>query len=241
MAGRELRGYLVALCAGAVLGTAAQVLVGWTDPTRDLPLATDAIVLSATSDRDELRSAAEHAVLRVDVEACGKLRQGTVSMVRTSHGPLGITNAHVVRGAESVELSGAGLGVAQAEVLSGLDGLDLARVDVGGLEPPADAALEVGGEVQVGDPVMTAGFPDGRWKVETGHVVDRRHRTVAGGVVEMIVVGVQARPGLSGGVVIDTEGRVVGVIAERDPRTGQAVAYPIAAVRSGDAAPVSDC
>jgi len=48
--------------------------------------------------------------------------------------------------------------------------------------------------------------------------------------VSVFLVDVPANSGISGGLVVDTEGRAVGLVAARDPETGNAVAYPFAAV-----------
>lgn len=198
----------------------------------------EAVVLSATAQRaapepigpSELRTRVESAVLRSDVVACGKVRQGTVTMIRTAAGPVGFTNAHVVRGAATATLSGAGLGVAEVPVGDYLAGRDIAEIILDPLEPSSEAPLEIGGVVAAGDPVTTVGFPGGRWKVQQGSVVAIERRAGWGGNGEVMLVDVPAVEGTSGGVVVDVAGRAVGLIAARDPRTGHTVAYPMSDV-----------
>ncbi len=227
MAGRAVRGVLGALALGALLGAGAYIALGSNGGARPGRPPGDAVVASANLERSTDRSDVERAVLRVDVESCGKVRQGTATMIRAQQGAIGLTNAHVVRGADSVRLSGAGLGVADAAVQGHPAGDDLATVDVSVLEPPSDAPLRPGGTVRVGDVVTTAGFPDGRWQVRSGVVVEVGRRRVSGAPSEAIVVDVPARAGTSGGVVLDRDGHAVGLIAESEPRTGYTVAYPI--------------
>lgn len=226
---------MAALLAGAVLGTFAHVIAGPVPAQAVDPGIAGALVLSATAQRGapesvsaaELRSRVESAVLRVDLEACGKVRQGTVTMVRTATGPVGFTNAHVVRGATTATLSGAGLGVAEVPVGDYLAGRDVAEVLLDPLEPSPAAPLEIGGGVALGDPVTTVGFPGGRWKVQQGRIVAIERRAGWGGDDAVVVVDVPAVEGTSGGVVVDVAGRAVGLIAARDPRTGHTVAYPM--------------
>ncbi|MCB0953869.1 MAG: trypsin-like peptidase domain-containing protein, partial [Microthrixaceae bacterium] len=74
--------------------------------------------------------------------------------------------------------------------------------------------------------VYTAGFPGGSWKIQQGHVTAVEQRHGWGGDGPVLVVDVPAIEGTSGGVVVDSSGRAVGLIAARDPRTGYTVAYP---------------
>lgn len=220
------------------MGTGAHVLVTAASADPVGPRTPTAAVLSATAERSqgalvgasELRSRVEAAVLRADVEACGKVRQGTVTMVRTAGGVSGFTNSHVARGAMTLTLSGAGLGVADVPVGEHLVGRDVARVVLDPLEPPPDAALDVGGAVVAGDEVTTAGFPEGRWRVQKGRVVSVGPHAGWGGSGVVMVIDVPALEGTSGGVVVDRSGRAVGLIVARDPRSGYTLAYPMSDV-----------
>lgn len=246
---RAILGPLAALVAGAVLGTGAHVLAGPRSVAPGGARLPDATVLAATAQRDtaapigasELMSRIEAAVLRADVEACGKVRQGTVTVVDAPGGTVGLTNAHVVRGAASALLSGAGLGVNEVTVSGYLAGRDVAAVDLDPLGVPRDAPLELGPAAAVGDPVATAGFPNGSWKVQHGHVVATETRSAWGGHSAVMLIDVPAVEGTSGGVVVDSAGRAVGLIAARDPRTGYTVAYPLQQLPSLADGPVIGC
>lgn len=217
------------------MGTGAHVFAGPPSAQVANQGVPGALVLSATAERvaaepvgpSELRSRVESAVLRADVEACGKVRQGTVTMLRTAAGPIGLTNAHVVRGAATITLSGAGLGVSEVPVADYVAGRDIAEIVLDPLGPAPEAPLELGGETVVGDRVTTVGFPEGRWTVQHGRVVAIEQSAVWGGNGKVMVIDVPAVDGTSGGVVVDEAGRAVGLIAAREPRTGNTVAYPM--------------
>jgi len=74
-----------------------------------------------------------------------------------------------------------------------------------------------------------------------GHVVSVERRHGYGGTVDMLIVDVEAIPGISGGVVVDTEGRAVGLVAARDPETGDTVAYPLETVEGRTRPADSSC
>ncbi|MCB1012527.1 MAG: trypsin-like peptidase domain-containing protein [Microthrixaceae bacterium] len=224
--GRQLA---LAWLAGAVLGVSAFVIQQSSDREpvyREAPTATVLAASTERIDRTAVRDRLESSVLLTDVTACGMLRQGTTTMLRVGGEVFGMTNAHVVRGADSARLSGAGLGVGEAPVDHYLDGRDAARVDVGPLAPDATSGLEVAEAPPVGSEVYTAGFPGGSWKIQQGHVTALEQRHGWGGDGPVLVVDVPAIEGTSGGVVVDSSGRAVGLIAARDPRTGYTVAYP---------------
>lgn len=188
-----------------------------------------------------VRDRLEKSVLLADVTACGVVRQGTVTMLETSEGILGYTNAHVVRGADTVTLAGGGLGVGEGVVEHFLDGRDAAVVDPRRLSNPPREALDVAELPPVGSQVYTAGFPGGAWMVSSGRIVAIERRAGWGGDGPVAIVDVVAERGTSGGVVVDAQGRAVGLIAARDPRTGYTVAYPVADLFARAVRPAPSC
>ena len=88
----------------------------------------------------------------------------------------------------------------------------------GGAEP-----LEAGPRPVLGSRVMVAGYPDGRFLAAPGTVRSVEARQGYGATTEVMVVDVDAVPGISGGVVIDITGRAVGLIAASDPVTHDVV------------------
>jgi hypothetical protein len=156
-------------------------------------------------------------------EGCGARRQGTVVWVAHDGVPRWWTNRHVAAGAATVDTGPGG----PREVVGSLDGVDVATA----LASTSDAdlpALEVGPAPVVGTGVVVVGYPDGRRAAVAGRVVAVERRVDRGRSASVIVVDAPAAPGSSGGAVVDGAGRIVGLVAARDPGTGRTVALPMA-------------
>ncbi|MFZ4518941.1 MAG: S1 family peptidase [Microthrixaceae bacterium] len=191
----------------------------------------------------EVQVRARASLLRVESTSCGLTRQGTATVVRlpgTGAGDLAVlTNRHVVAGTTlAVADDGAWLG--DLVVAGSVPRRDAVRLRTTG-DLPADAALEAGPMPEVGDPVVVAGYPGGEFMAAEGTIVAVQRRHGYGGETQMLLVDVDAEPGLSGGVVVDRSGRAVGLVAARDPSTHDTVAYPIAAVSAGPSAGPPSC
>ena len=208
-----------ALVAGAVLGVGAFSVAA--DAEQQAPESGRAGVIL---DRRAVEAAAQAAVMRADVHACGVHRLGTVTAVDHGAETIGFTNAHVVQGASEVELSG-DLDGARAVVRGTVDRRDAAVLGLGGLAPPG--SLPAGVRPLVGDRVLVAGYPAGRYHQEWGTVRGFDERMGRGGLTTVMLIDVQAEGGMSGGAVLDRSGSAAGLVAARDPETGWAVAYPL--------------
>jgi S1-C subfamily serine protease len=233
---RRLRGEVgLALVAGAVLGAGAFALRAGADfPAQSISRTQEAPVDAAAVERR-----AHGGVLRADVEACGAQRVGTVTVLAGDGGPVGLTNEHVVDDARSVALSGPG-GNGSGAVDGAVDHRDAALVELSGSTDAA--ALPPGVRPRVGDEVLVAGFPGGRYEAEWGTVRRFEERVGRGGLTTVMLVDVQANPGLSGGAVLDRAGTMTGLVAARDPGTGWTVAYPVGEVLGRPTEPLSvDC
>lgn len=215
----------VALVVGALFGTGLHV---WLGPD-GASATSDAAVAGAVVERSSGRvEAAAEAVLRVDATGCGAQLQGSATFVRDSSGrELLLTNAHVVRGAESVRALLPGGERVVLSVLGALDGKDAALLDPEPLRRSGPDPADEGVRVDTGDLVTVAGHPNGEPLVEDAAVVDVQRRAGWGSASDVLLVDAQAQGGHSGGAVLDTSGRVVGLIAARDPGTGRVVAYQI--------------
>ncbi len=225
---------MLAALAGVLLGTG----VYWvTAPDLAAGQQQQVSPLAPTEMQDLL----SRSVLRADVRACGVHRQGTVTVLDRDGSPSGFTNAHVVRGAATAQVSGGRMGVADGLVSSYLADRDAAAVDLTGLSPSAGSGLVAGPLPSVGDPVVLAGFPRGSWTVSDGNVAAIEARSGWGSVSDVLLVDVPVQQGISGGVVVDVEGRAVGLIVARDPGTGWAVAYPIGDVLDRPEGPRASC
>jgi hypothetical protein len=161
--------------------------------------------------------------------ACGTDRQGTVSLVEIGGRVVAITNRHVVAGAAEANIVDGDGTLSPARVEGAVTGRDAATLDATVLAATG-SPLTTGAAPPVGTDVVVAGFPDGIYSAAAGRIVSIEERIDDGGEVSVFLVDVPANSGISGGLVVDTEGRAVGLVAARDPETGNAVAYPFAAV-----------
>ncbi|MFF1876676.1 MarP family serine protease [Leifsonia sp. NPDC058230] len=142
-----------------------------------------------------------------------------------------VTNAHVVAGASSIVVRPSGSPTPIRATLIAFDpGRDLAVLDVTDLSAPA---LDIGDDLTSGEQAYAAGYPgNGPYTVSPERVRDRviaRGTDIyQSGTVDRDIYSLRGtvRPGNSGGPLLDTEGKVVGVVFARsttDPDTGYAL------------------
>lgn len=247
-----------AAVVGAVLGIALHTLGVGAVHGDAVPVAVAAAqVVRGPGVGDRVAAAFERGVLRVDVQACGQERQGSATVLLDGDRVVVMTNAHVVRGAGSVELTlPTGVEVT-AEVISAVQGRDAVRLgpltggepalgeqdawQAGEGWPGGTVPLHTGPLPAVGDTVSVAGHPGASARIDSGRVVSIDRRAGFGGASDVLLVDVPVRGGSSGGAVLDSEGRVVGLVAAKDPSTGAAVAYPIGEVLGRGAGPTPTC
>jgi S1-C subfamily serine protease len=161
-----------------------------------------------------------------------------------------VTNAHVVAGMETATLRIHGTGRSYTGRVVVFDAKrDLAVLSVPGL--PAEP-LRQGPDLARGDSGVVAGFPlDGPYRLDAARVrevVDARGSDIygqPGTSREVYSLFAQVRPGNSGGPLLSTEGRVVGVVFAKsldDPSTGYALtmdeARPVLDAASTASSPV---
>lgn len=237
---------------GALVGTALVVVVAVVGSRQMQLWGTDgaqpvASVAGASVERapvpDEVQGRARASLMRVASTSCGITRQGTATVVRLpgrqGGTPVVLTNRHVVAGT-TLAVADGGAWLGDVVVAGSVPRRDAVRLRVVG-ELPGDAALEVGRMPEVGAPVVVAGYPQGEFMAAEGTVVAVERRHGYGGETPMLLVDVDAEPGLSGGVVLDAAGRAVGLVAARDPSTHDTVAYPLGAVSAGATAGPPSC
>ena len=229
-----------------VFGVAAGVAVRQSIDRRAPATTPVASVQGAQLERDigvdpTVTQAVRSSVTRIEATGCGERRQGTASLVDPGSGPRALTNQHVVAGAARAEFRSPDGDVVSLDVARRVADRDAALLDAGSLTDGGARPLPVGPRPTVGSTVLVAGFPAGGFEARAGHVVSVERRHGYGGTVDMLIVDVEAIPGISGGVVVDTEGRAVGLVAARDPETGDTVAYPLETVEGRTRPADSSC
>jgi len=127
-----------------------------------------------------------------------------------------LTNAHVVEGAESIEVQIGDEGDVRSAEVVGMDpssDVALIRVDDGeGLTP-----LQLGqsSKVAVGDPVVAIGNPFGLDRTVTTGIVSAKQRQIQApngfSISDVIQTDAAVNPGNSGGPLLDAAGRVIGI------------------------------
>lgn len=139
-----------------------------------------------------------------------------------------VTNRHVVAGADQLEVE-AGDGrsytvrAAQAGVLG-----DIAFVEVAETLP---VVADVDDTVGPGDEVAAVGYPGGGpFTITRGVVVDAVDGTAFGVPDQVLRVTARVQPGNSGGPLLDSRGRVVGVVYAIETATGLGLAMPMTTV-----------
>lgn len=170
---------------------------------------------------------AERATVRIRTLGCGALSTGSGVVVGEREL---LTNAHVVAGAETLEINLWDGTTLSAEVRSAASADDLAIIEVDAPltgEGRAAVAEFATADPPVGAPLLVFGFPGGlRFTVDKGEVDS--YAEVDG--ERSIVMTNPVVPGNSGGPVFDGTGAVVGIVRARLVDTGNGVAIPVTTV-----------
>ena len=226
------RGFLAGIVVGALVGgVAAAGVVAVTD---DDPVTTTTATPAATSvlthegSVQEVLAAVEPAVVSVQSTAFqgggffgNEPQQGAGSGVVISADGVIVTNAHVVAGADSIEVTFSDGTTRDASLLGADPAHDLAVLDVDATGLHA-ATLGDSDDLAVGDDVVAIGNAlalTGGPTVTTGIVsaLDREittQRADGNGSVtlgNLIQTDAAINPGNSGGPLVDSQGRVVGI------------------------------
>lgn len=122
-----------------------------------------------------------------------------------------ITNAHVVGSQRQVEIGLANGQVLTGRVLGSDPSVDIAIVDVEGSNLPT-AALGNSDDLDVGQTAIAIGNPLALERTVTRGIVSALHRSPGGvGLDELIQTDAAVNPGNSGGPLLDSRGRVIGI------------------------------
>ncbi|HZQ85384.1 MAG TPA: serine protease [Acidimicrobiales bacterium] len=230
---RRRRRLLTRLAAFTVLVAAGDMAL----ITPTLPARLDTVPLTAAQ--------IEHRVTKGTVEVMSlqcdlTLNHGTGIAVGTDRV---LTNQHVVGSPRVVDLAADVTPVARPTTIRTSAGADLGVVDVDAM--PVTPLPLAPDDPEPGERVWLAGYPhDGPNSTSKGLIVepakvldyvDGRPMAQPGDVLRLDTA---ARPGMSGGPVLDAAGRVVGMVFGVQTTTGDSLVLPVSLVRTALGAPM---
>jgi len=172
-------------------------------------LVPDEVVEPVTA----VAAAVSPSVVRIDTST------GTGSGIILDSSGRVVTNAHVVNGAQTVEIRLSDGTRAEGTVLGSDPNVDIAIVKIEGNVIFEEAVFALSDTVQVGQLAVAIGSPFGLEQSVTAGIVSAINRAVPHAnvidgsptVVEMIQTDAPINPGNSGGALADRQGRVVGM------------------------------
>lgn len=171
---------------------------------------------------DQVVKTVEKSVVRVDVNLCDGWAKGSGFVLRPGHI---ITNAHVVEGGTDATFDKPGGSSGSATGWSANTTEDLADVTTSDPTPPP-LTLATADPVP-GDQVRVVGYPlGGPLTVTSGRVIEFVDGEQYGQPGPVIRISAAIRPGNSGGPLIDSHGRVLGVVFAVQIADGVALAIP---------------
>ena len=149
-----------------------------------------------------------------------ELAQGVAEgsgVVLTADGNV-LTNNHVVAGARTISVTLSDGSEHPATVVGTAPSYDLAVVKLQGVSGLTPAVLGQSGDVQVGQPVVAIGSPQGLTGTVTTGIVSAFNRTVqvqgedgSGVVYNGLQTDTPINPGNSGGPLVNLDGQVIGI------------------------------
>ncbi|MDX6606692.1 MAG: hypothetical protein QOD14_1232 [Solirubrobacterales bacterium] len=135
-----------------------------------------------------------------------------------------LTNAHVVDGAQKVEVKLGNGSQQQAQVVGSDPSSDIALLKVDNTEGAQPLPLGDSSTVQVGDPVVAIGNPFGLDRTVTSGIVSALQRQIQApngfSISDVIQTDAAINPGNSGGPLIDGAGQVIGINSQIESQSG---------------------
>jgi S1-C subfamily serine protease len=213
---------LLASLLGAAVGATATLAIGAGPGSQSgvVRVASPAAAGGGATGAAAVAAQVLPSVVRVDISGqaggpFGRRLQGTGSgVIYRSDGYI-LTNAHVVDGADTVQVtltSGEKLTARVVGTATPSDDIALLKVDKTGLTP---ATLASTSDVRVGDLAVAVGSPFGLQGTVTAGVISALHRNVDLGQGERFADAIQTdapiNPGNSGGALAASNGAVIGI------------------------------
>jgi len=135
-----------------------------------------------------------------------------------------LTNAHVVEGAQKVEVELGDGAEQQAQVVGSDPSSDIALLKVDNTEGAQPLQLGDSSKVQVGDPVVAIGNPFALDRTVTSGIVSALQRQIQApngfSISDVIQTDAAINPGNSGGPLIDGAGQVIGINSQIESQSG---------------------
>ena len=135
-----------------------------------------------------------------------------------------LTNAHVVQGAQKVDVQLGDGGSQQAQVVGMDPSSDVALLHVDDTEGVQPLPLGDSTKVQVGDPVVAIGNPFALDRTVTSGIVSALQRQIQApngfSISDVIQTDAAINPGNSGGPLIDGAGQVIGINSQIESQSG---------------------
>ena len=169
----------------------------------------------------KVAAAVQPSVVSIEV-AAGNGSNGGSGVILRSDGTI-LTNNHVIEsaadGSGTIEVKFSNGRKAEASIVGRDPGTDLAVLKTTGVSGLTPATLASGDSLNVGDSVLAIGSPLGLEGSVTAGIVSALNRTVGLGdgprgqasLSNAIQTDAAVNPGNSGGALVDTQGRVVGI------------------------------
>jgi S1-C subfamily serine protease len=238
--GSAVTGGLVVLVAGLILIETGTIDTDGDNTSAPASVAPAALARPASSSDDALtvneiykRDAAGVAQIKADIVQQTQSLFGVPQEQQSTATGSGflidedghiLTNAHVVEGANDVEVQ-LGDGDTQSAEIVGTDpSSDIALLKVDDTNGVGPLELGDSDKVQVGDPVVAIGNPFGLDRTVTSGIVSALQRQIQApngfSISDVIQTDAPINPGNSGGPLIDADGRVIGINSQIESSSG---------------------
>lgn len=171
--------------------------------------------------------AAQRMAVRIRNIGCGSVSTGSGFAIDAT---TLVTNRHVVADSAALQLSTYDGRDVEATAASTAALADLAIVRTAAELPAAPTLADA--DPSEGDAVTVVGYPLGqRLTITTGTVLGTTTDPLNENLGAVLVTDAPVEPGSSGSAVLDTEGRVVGVVYAKDDQ-GRSYVVPVSTLRS---------